>query len=83
VSESSVYWFDDGPWGGCRIPLSWKLYFMKDGNWEAVKNISTYEIAKDKYNMVQFTPVTTTAMKLEVQLPVDNSAGVHEWIIKN
>lgn len=82
VSESKVYWFDDGPWGGCRIPLSWKLYYRKDGEWIAVKNNSAYEIAKDKYNTVKFDPVTTTAMKLEVQLPVDNSAGVHEWILK-
>lgn len=82
ISESKVYWFDDAPWGGCRIPLSWKLYYKKDGEWIAVKNTSEYEIAKDKYNTVKFEPVTTMAMKLEVQLPVDNSAGVHEWILR-
>ncbi|MES1220465.1 MAG: beta-L-arabinofuranosidase domain-containing protein [Bacteroidota bacterium] len=82
VSQSKVYWFDDGPWGGCRIPLAWKLYYKKDGNWVEVKNISSYEIVKDKYNTVTFEPVTTTAMKLEVQLPVEYAAGVHEWIIK-
>jgi len=82
ISESKVYWFDDAPWGGCRIPLSWKLYYKKYGEWIAVKNTSEYEIAKDKYNTVKFEPVTTMAMKLEVQLPVDNSAGVHEWILR-
>jgi len=25
VQSCSVYWFDDQPWGGCRIPDSWKL----------------------------------------------------------
>ena len=82
VSESNVYWFDDGPWGGCRIPLAWKLYYKKDGDWVPVKNSSAYEIAKDKYNTVKFEPVTTTAMKLEVQLPVEYAAGVHEWKLK-
>ncbi len=82
VSESKVYWFDDGPWGGCRIPLSWKLYYKKDGEWMAVKNTSSYEIVKDKYNEVKFEPVTTTAMKLEVQLPVEYAAGIHEWSVK-
>lgn len=82
VSESKVYWFDDAPWGGCRVPLSWKLYYKKDGEWVVVKNTSRYEIAKDKYNTVKFDPVTTSAMKLELQLPVDNSAGMHEWIVK-
>lgn len=82
ISSSKVYWFDDGPWGGCRIPLEWKIYYMKDGVWVPVVNTSSYEIAKDKYNMVQFQPVTTTAVKIEVRLPDDNSAGIHEWIVK-
>ncbi len=82
VSESKVYWFDDGPWGGCRIPASYKLYYQKDGQWVEVKNTIPYEIAKDKYNVLSFEPVTTTALKLVVQLPVDNSAGIHEWAVK-
>ncbi|WP_428328892.1 glycoside hydrolase family 127 protein [Mucilaginibacter sp.] len=82
VSESKVYWFDDGPWGGCRIPLSYKVYYKKDGEWVPVKPIAPYAIAKDKYNVLNFEPVETTALKMEVQLPVDNSAGIHEWAVK-
>ena len=82
VSESKVYWFDDGPWGGCRIPLSYKVYYKKDGEWVPVKNTTPYDISKDKYNVLKFEPVNTTALKLELQLPTDNSAGVHEWAVK-
>ncbi|HTI58355.1 glycoside hydrolase family 127 protein [Mucilaginibacter sp.] len=82
VSESKVYWFDDGPWGGCRIPASYKIYYKKGEEWIPVKNTIPYEIAKDKYNVLTFEPVTTTALKLEVQLPADNSAGIHEWAVK-
>lgn len=82
VSSSKVYWFDDGPWGGCRIPAAWKIYYRKDGEWVPVKNTSAYEIAKDKYNTVQFEAVFTNALKLEVQLPVDNASGIHEWIVE-
>jgi DUF1680 family protein len=82
VSESKVYWFDDGPWGGCRIPAGWKLYYKNNGEWLPVKNNSPYEIIKDKFNEVKFDPVTTRAMKLEVLLPADYAAGVHEWIVK-
>jgi uncharacterized protein len=82
VSESRVYWFDDGPWGGCRTPVSWKLYYKKDGEWLPVKNSSSYPIIKDSYNSVKFEPVTTSAMKLEVQLPADYATGIHEWSIK-
>jgi uncharacterized protein len=82
VSQSKVYWFDDSPWGGCRIPLSWKLYYKKEGEWVPVKNTSSYTITKDNYDTLQFEAVTTTALKLEIQLPVDNATGIHEWIVK-
>ncbi len=82
ISSSSVYWFDDGPFGGCRIPASWKLLYKKDGEWIPVKNSTPYVIAKDTYNTVRFEPVTTTALRLEIQQPVGHSTGVHEWVVK-
>jgi hypothetical protein len=77
-----VYWFDDGPWGGCRIPVDYKLYYKKDGEWVAVNNTTPYTIAKDQYNVVTFEPVKTTALKMVLQLPKDNSTGIHEWAVK-
>lgn len=82
VSKSKVYWFDDGPWGGCRIPASYKIYYKQGDAWVPVKPKTTYVIAKDKFNHIEFEPVTTTALKLEVQLPVDNSTGIHEWAVE-
>jgi hypothetical protein len=82
VSESQVYWYDDGPFGGCRIPASWKIYYKKGNDWIPVTTTSAYEIAKDKFNTVKFEPVTTTALRLEVQLPEKSSTGIHEWIVK-
>jgi len=82
VSESSVFWFDDGPWGGCRIPLSWQIFYKKDDEWVPVNNSGTYPIQKSSFNSISFLPVTTSALKLVVQLPEDNSAGLYEWIIK-
>lgn len=79
VSESAVYWFDDAPFGGCRIPASWTLYYKKGESWVPVKNITPYSITKDKYDRVQFEPVTTTALRLEVRLPAEHSSGIHEW----
>lgn len=82
VSESAVYWFDDAPFGGCRIPASWTLYYKKGDTWVPVKNVTPYTITKDSYDRVQFEPVTTTAIRLEVKLPAEHSAGIHEWKIK-
>jgi DUF1680 family protein len=82
ISSSNVYWFDDGPWGGCRIPASWKLLYKKEGSWVPVQNTTPYETVKDRYNTVQFQPVTTRALRMEVQLPADFASGIHEWIVK-
>ena len=87
VKSSTVWWFDDGPWGGCRVPKSWKLYYWKDadgtdGEWLPVANTTAYGTLKDVANTVTFKPVSTTKMKMEVTLPNDNSAGLFEWEVK-
>lgn len=82
VSMSQIYWFDDAPFGGTRIPVSWRILYKKGDEWVPVKATTEYEIAKDRYNTVKFEPVTTTAMKLEVQLPEKHASGIHEWILK-
>ena len=82
ISSSTIYWFDDAPFGGCRIPISWKLLYKKEGEWAPVKNSTPYKITKDQYDIITFDPVTTTALKLEIQQPADHSSGVHEWMVK-
>ncbi|BDI28451.1 hypothetical protein CCAX7_005020 [Capsulimonas corticalis] len=79
VSTASVYWFDDTGHGECRVPKSWRLLY-KDGNdWKPVANSSDYGVAPDKYNTVAFTPVTTSGLRVEVQLQDNFSGGVLEW----
>lgn len=83
VSSSTVYWFDDEPWGGCRVPKSWKLYYKDgQGRWKPVEAQGGYGCEKGVPNTVEFTPVQTTALKLEVELPADNSSGIYEWEVK-
>lgn len=83
VSSSTVYWFDDDPWGGCRVPKSWKLYYKDgQGRWKPVEAQGGYGCEKGVPNTVEFTPVQTTALKLEVELPADNSSGIYEWEVE-
>ncbi len=83
VSTSTVYWFDDGPWGGCRVPAAWKLYYKSEsGEWTEVKNPSGYACDKGIACTVNFDPIKTTAMKLEIVQPKDHSCGVFEWSVK-
>ncbi|MDD3079559.1 MAG: glycoside hydrolase family 127 protein [Paludibacter sp.] len=80
VSKAKVYWYDDGPWGGCRIPASWKVQYQgEDGSWQDVKTLSAYETKKDAYNTIEFEPVNTRAIRLVYQLQEKNSVGIYEF----
>ncbi|HEY5405814.1 MAG TPA: glycoside hydrolase family 127 protein [Ginsengibacter sp.] len=82
ISESKVYWYDDKPWGGCDLPASWKLLYKNGDEWLPVDTTTSYEIAKDKYNTVEFKPITTTGLRMIIQLSKNDAAGVHEWIVE-
>lgn len=82
ISSSEVYWYDDGPWGGCRVPASWRLEYRQGDQWVSVNNPSEYGTKKDQYNRVSFDPVKTTGLRLLVRLPDDNSSGIQEWKVQ-
>jgi len=83
VSRSTVYWFDDAPWGGCRVPKSWKIFYKdQKGEWLPVENTNAYGVEKGIGNEVIFNPVTTKAIKLEVKLAEKNAAGIFEWEVE-
>ena len=83
VQSATVYWYDDGPWGGCRVPQSWRiLYQDAQGEWQPVSGADQYPTDKGSACTVNFDPVSTKALRLEVKLPIDNSAGLFEWSVK-
>ncbi len=82
VSRSKVYWFDDGPDGGCRIPDEWKILYRSGDQWKPVKEPSSYKISKDEWDSVNFSPVTTSAVRIMVKLKKNFSGGIHEWVIE-
>jgi uncharacterized protein len=79
VSSSGVYWFDDGPSGGCRIPDAWEICYLEKGQWKPVKNETPYIITKNAFDKVRFNAVQTASMRLRVKLNKKFSAGVYEW----
>ena len=82
VSGSKVYWFDDEPDGGCRLPDSWEILYLNGNIWEPVNNKNPYKITRDEWDSLIFTPVTTTALRLKVKLKKDFSGGLYEWSVK-
>lgn len=84
ISRTSVYWFDDSPDGGCRIPKSWKMQYqdLKTAEWKDVTIYNDYPLKKDDFNSLTFMPVNTKAARLLVQLQDDFSGGILEWNIQ-
>ena len=83
ISSSTVYWFSDKPWGGCSVPKAWRiLYQDANGEWKPVEGADNYPTNPGTPSTVNFTPVKTKAVRLEVTLPDNDSAGLFEWSVR-
>ncbi|WP_433900377.1 beta-L-arabinofuranosidase domain-containing protein [Sphingobacterium puteale] len=83
ISRASVYWWDDRPWGGSRIPDSWRIEYLDlNGNWAEVKNTTAYTLEQDKTNTVTFEPVSAQKVRLKFRMGKDVSVGIYEFEVK-
>jgi DUF1680 family protein len=82
ISSSSVYWYDDGPFGGCRIPDNWELLYKKGNAWLPVEILYPYKVTKDSWNKIEFKPLLTNGLRLMVKQNKDFSSGIHEWSVE-
>lgn len=75
-----VYWFDDSGRGSCRRPKGWRVSYLDGDVWKPVElgAGSRFDTAKDSFNTVRFEPVTTRALRVEVELQPGLSAGILE-----
>ena len=80
VGTARVYFFDDeATQGGCRVPKSWRILYLENGVWKPVHAPAGFKTTKDAWNEVQFEPVKTTALRLEMAFQDGVSGGVYEW----
>jgi hypothetical protein len=81
VHAVRVYWFDDTGHGDYRLPAAWRVSRRGGKEWKpvALKPASKYASAIDAWNSVQFDAVETDALRLDVELQPEFSAGVLEW----
>lgn len=80
VAGTEVYWFEDSAiGGGCRLPRGWRVLYRDGETWKPVAAREVYTVGKDRWSRVSFEPVTTTGLRLEVELPEGFSTGIHEW----
>jgi hypothetical protein len=78
ISGFQVYWFDDSGTGQCRIPAAWKILTLQNNQWLPVSNPQCDPVAPNHPNTTRFDPVTTTALRIEVQLQPNFSGGILE-----
>jgi DUF1680 family protein len=81
VSTTEVYWFDDTGRGGVRVPQSWKLLYKDGDTWKPVEG-GTFGAERNAWNKVTFKPVTTSALRIELTMQPEMSAGLQEWKVK-
>jgi len=65
VSSSRVYWFDDKRF--CKLPNSWRLLVRAGDAWVPVEASEPFIVQRDEFSTIAFHPVTTTAVRLEVE----------------
>ena len=58
------------------------LYRTAEGEYKPVKTDGPYGVEKDDFNKVDFDPVRTTALKIEIVLQDQWSGGVQEVVIE-
>jgi hypothetical protein len=84
----SIYWFDDTGRGQCRVPKTFRLSYHDGDDWKPLSGPDetpidvTAALKKDCENRIRVARVTTDAVRLEIDLQDDFSAGVLEWEIE-
>ena len=90
LSRTAVYWALDTPtpvyWRErtrgllLKLPKSWRLLYKDGEAWRPVVTGEAYGLQPDRPNELRFSPVTTTAVRLETELS-DAPCGIQEWLI--
>ena len=79
IGWAEVYWAADADGRGCTMPASWWLEWWDGSAWKPVEGVAAYPTQKDKFNQVRFTPVRTTAIRLQAAAQGRQPAGILEW----
>ena len=80
INESRVYWLDFEHYDyTCKPPSEWKLEYKKGSKWYPVENLTSYTVNLNLYNIVEFNPVRTKAIRIKAKLNKDISSGILEW----
>jgi len=83
--RSDIFWFSDASaGGGCDFPQTFSHEYWTGSSWQPVALQHDYAHTNDLFSdghftIVRFAPVTTTKIRLSVQLKPGKSGGILEW----
>jgi hypothetical protein len=73
VARAEVFWV--------APPQSWRLLYAAGLEWKPVAALGGYGISPNAFTTVEFAPVRTLMLRLEVTLAADESVSLAEWRI--
>ena len=71
IDRTDVYW--------TVAPRSWRVLYQQDGRWRQVASRSGYPLQPHAFVPVEFEPVKTMALRIEVVLPDGPPPALAEW----
>lgn len=71
VAAAELFWV--------HPPKSWRLVYAQGGEWKEVRAHGGYPLAAGEMVRVEFDPVVTRVMRVEVELEADGMASLAEW----
>ena len=71
VSRTEVFWV--------AAPQAWRLLYQDGSQWKEVAAHGLYPVAAGAFAVVEFTPVKTMALRIEVTMPRGAGVSVAEW----
>ncbi len=70
IDRTEVFW--------TAAPRSWRIVYQQDGAWHEVSARNEYGVQVSAFNAVEFAPVKTMALRIEVVLG-DEAPALAEW----
>jgi hypothetical protein len=82
VSSAQVHWVSGQQAGATlTLPESWRLLYRDGKAWKEVQATAPFGTEANAFTTIAFAPVRTAAMRIEVRLARDATAGVADWRI--
>ncbi|HEX2457343.1 MAG TPA: DUF5695 domain-containing protein [Vicinamibacterales bacterium] len=79
VSRVEVFWTSGPSDGVTGPPKSWRLLYQDGWQWKEVVARGPYGVSPNVFTVLEFTPVKTLAMRVEVTIDPESTVGLAEW----